>query len=169
MDKFITVSLLVLSLSAGWSEVIAQDLSTRYGLGAGAIINPSNSEVSEDDLGLDVRVRISQPVSGALSLAADLGTFVFTNAEQTEFVLNPQVMVIATLGGDRRFPYLLAGVGAVLPAEQDRDSQLEVHAGYGWAWPFGARMSAFVEVNPLIAFRREGVAIMVPVRGGFIF
>ena len=133
------------------------------------VINPSNPEVSEDDLGFDVRFRISQPLTGAVSLAADLGTFIFNYADKTEYVLNPQVMFVATLGGDRRFPYLLAGIGAILPAEQEKESQLEVHAGYGWAWPFGSRMSAFVEINPLVAFRREGIAVMVPVRGGLIF
>lgn len=169
MGKLIAASFLFLILSADGMDTRAQELSTRFGLGVGAVINPSHHEVSEDDLGIDLRVRISQPVTGAFSLAAELGTFIFSHEERTEYVLNPQVLLIATLGGDRRFPYLMAGVGAVLPAEQDKESQLEVHVGYGWAWPFGARMSAFVEINPLVAFREEGIAVMVPVRGGLIF
>ncbi len=169
MDKLVAAFFLLLILCADCTETAAQDASTRFGLGAGVVINPSNREVSDDDLGVDLRGRISLPVSEAVSVAADIGTFIFSHNDRTEFVLNPQVSLIVTLGGTRRFPYFMAGAGAVLPAEQDKESQLEVHVGYGWAWPFGTRMSAFVEIDPLVAFRQEGIAVMVPVRGGFIF
>jgi hypothetical protein len=169
VDKFAVAIFLVLILAIGGLDVAAQNMSTRFGIGAGAVVNPSNSEVSEDDLGIDLRARVSRPISGALSLAAGVGAFIFNVDEQTEYVVNPQVSLIATFGGARRFPYVLAGVGAVLPAEQDRDSQLEVHAGFGWAWPFGSRTSAFAEIDPIVSFRAEGIAIMVPLRGGLIF
>lgn len=169
MAKLSVVVATIATLFYGISGAVAQDLSTRFGVGGGVVINPSDSEVSGDDLGFDLRFRISQPLTGAMSLAVGVGSFVFNDEQKTEFVVNPQVLAIATLGGRSRFPYLTAGIGALLPAEQERDSQLEINAGFGWAWPFGASTSAFVELNPLLAIRSEGIAIMVPLRGGLIF
>ena len=165
MLKLILVALLV-----GCAfPVAAQEMATRFGFGAGAVINPSNADVSTDDLGIDLRGRMSQPLTGSLSFAVGVGAFLFSHENQTEVVINPQAMFIATMDGDKRFPYFVFGGGALLPNEEERDAQLTIHAGYGWAWPFGARTSFFVEANPMVAFREEGIAVMVPVRGGVIF
>ena len=149
-------------------DLTGQDLSTRFGFGGGGVLNPSNSEISKDDLGIDLRGRISQPIGARASIAADVGVFLFNAAEHTEIVLNPQVSLIVTLGGDKRFPYIMVGAGALFPTEQDADGQLTVHAGYGWAWPMG-RVSIFAELDPMIAFREEGVAAVIPIRAGLIF
>jgi hypothetical protein len=169
VGRLIATLILAAAGVAGGTDVAAQDMATRFGFGGGLVVNPSNREVADDDLGYDLRFRVSQPVSAGASLALDVGSFLFNEADQTEFVLNPQAMMIVTFGGEKRFPYVLAGVGAILPAEQDRESQLEIHAGFGWAWPFGSRMSAFVEFNPLVAFRESGIVGMVPARAGLIF
>lgn len=144
-------------------------MATRFGFGAGAVVNPSNPELAGSDVGLDLRFRVSKPLSSSLSLALDVGSFVFSAEDQNEWVVNPQAMVINTFGGTSRFPYVAVGVGAVLPAEQDRDGQFTVHAAFGWAWPFGSRTSFFVELNPSLAFREEGAAALVPLRAGLIF
>ena len=151
------------------NDCSAQDLSTRFGFGAGLVINPSNPSISTDDLGIDLRGRISKPVGARASIAADVSTFLFSADESTEFVLNPQVSVIVTLDGERRFPYLVFGVGALLPTEQGRSGQLTIQGAYGWAWPFGDGTSAFAELNPMIAFKDEGIALLFPLRGGLIF
>lgn len=169
MGRLIAAAVLVFLLGATYADATAQDMDTRFGFGVGGVVNPSNREVSPDDFGFDLRFRVSKPVSASTSLALDVGSFVFTQSEETEFVLNPQAMMIVTFGGENRFPYMLGGLGALLPAEQNRDSQLEVHAGFGWAWPFGSRMSAFAEFNPLLAFREDGMVGMVAARGGIIF
>ena len=169
MDRLIPATVLLLVSFGGAHQSWGQDLSTRFGFGAGAVVNPSNREITDDDLGLDLRFRISQPLNGRVSLTAGVGVFVFSSGESREYVLNPQVSLIVTLRGEKRFPYLMAGVGGLFPDDQNRDGQLTVHAGYGWAWPFGTRASFFAELNPMVAFREEGVALMVPVRGGLIF
>lgn len=165
MLKFVLVVALV-SLA---SDACSQDLSTRFGFGAGAVVNPSNPDVSPDDLGIDLRARMSQPLTRALSFAIGVGVFLFNDQNQSEVVLNPQVMLITTMEGVKRFPYIVVGGGALLPNEDGREAQITLHAAYGWAWPFGSRTSFFVEVNPIVAFRSEGIAVMVPARGGLIF
>lgn len=169
MGRLTAAAVLVIFSALDTVEVSGQEMETRFGFGAGMVLNPSNREVSGDDLGYDFRFRVSQPMTRSLSFAIGVGSFVFDNGQKTEFVVNPQVLLIATLPGNRRFPYLMAGVGAVLPAEQERQSQIEVHSGFGWAWPFGVRMSAFVETNPGLAIRDEGFAAIIPLRAGLIF
>jgi hypothetical protein len=170
VDRLSITVLVVIAGLISVADCAGQPMATRFGFGVGAVVNPSNPDVSDDDLGIDFRARLSQPISERVSFAVGLGTFMFSDAQQeAEFVLNPQVMLIATLDGVRRFPYIVAGVGAVLPVDQDRTGQLAIHAAYGWAWPFGSRASVFAEINPMLAFAKEKVALMVPVRLGLIF
>jgi len=73
--------LIMLAWLGGRSDLPAQSMSTRFGFGAGAVVNPSNPEISSDDLGIDLRARISQPLTEGLSFA--LGVDPFCSAEST--------------------------------------------------------------------------------------
>ena len=52
--RLVTSLLLVFLISVGIAR--GQDMATRFGLGGGGVVNPSNRAMSEDDLGIDPAV-----------------------------------------------------------------------------------------------------------------
>ncbi len=162
---------LVAILAAGLCEsAIAQNNTMRFGIGTGLVLNPSNDSIADDEVGLAVLIRLSKPVNADVSLAAGVGlfAFAFNGTEHADYVVNPQVSLVVTLGGEKRFPYLLAGVGGLFPTDSAENAQFAIHIGYGWIWPMKSA-SAFFEINPSLAFQANSTTIILPLRIGLIF
>lgn len=162
----------------GWVVLIAlaaeglhgQDLRPRFGLGVGLVANPTDDGLSDDDIGLAVKGRVSKPLNADASLAGSIGfySFTFNGTETADYALNPELSLIVTLDGSSRYPYLLVGAGGLFPTDGDKNSRFGVHAGYGLVWPLTS-VSVFFEVTPTIAFQESSTTFIVPVAVGMIF
>ncbi len=147
--------------------VQAQNVETRFGLGAGGLLS------TENGLGLSAHGRLSAPISADLSLALDLGVtgFILGGTDDAVTVFMPQVSAIINLPMRAgRLSYILAGVGAHVPlANPDRtESGPTLHFGYGRVRAL-QQNSIYWEVDPALLVGPDNVDLLIPVRVGIIF
>lgn len=168
-ERLILCAMLILA-SGAVTEILAQETNTKFGLGAGLVMNPMDDDLANDEVGLAVRGRIAKPLNSDVSLAASVGfyAFAFNGTDNADYILNPELSLVVTLDGYSRFPYLLVGAGGLFPTDGDKTSRFAAHAGYGLAWPLTS-VSVFLEATPTVAFQDEGTTFLIPVTIGMIF
>lgn len=166
----LTLCAMLIGIAGAAFNSQAQDLNPRFGLGVGLVANPTDDGLSDDDVGLAFRGRVSKPLNSDVSLAGTIGfyAFAFNGTETADYILNPEASLIVTLNGATRFPYLLVGAGGLFPTDGDEGARFALHAGYGLAWPLTS-VSAFAEVTPTMAFHRSGTTFVIPFAIGVIF
>ncbi len=149
-----------------------QDLSPRFGFGPEFLVNANDDDLSDRNAALGLRVRASMPINADVSAAADLGllAFVMRGNRSADYQVNPQLSAIITLPGRSWAPYILGGIGMMVPIAGDvaSKSAVTVHGGYGWARLL-LETSVFAEINPALVIREESVRFVLPFRAGVIF
>jgi len=169
--KSILLSLLLAALFVP-SEVKAQALSTRVGLSTELIMNPFIDELTDRTAGIGIRGRVGFGFNDDLSLGVGLGvvSFIFDGTSNAEHIINPQLSLIVSLPGTRRFPYIFGGVGSIFRTGGDLSSRtfLNLHVGYGLAFPL-SESTFFFEIDPQLIVMSESSNLLIPLRVGVIF
>ncbi|MBE2187509.1 MAG: hypothetical protein IAE99_12120 [Rhodothermales bacterium] len=166
------LSLLAVALAA--PAATAQTSLPRFGVAfQGMLAVP-------DGLGVGARVRAASALNADISLALGLGVtaFIAGSGDRADYAFEPQVSAIINVGEGRfRDPvgqasnaYVIAGIGAYLPAGSEKSSGgATLHGGVGFVQPLNTT-SLFYEFNPALVVRgKNDVGFLFPVRVGLIF
>ena len=171
MKRRLRLLVLAALLLAGWMllpvhQAAAQELRPRFGLGFNTTL-----ATTEGVLGLGVRGRVSAPVNPDLSFAVDLGFtgFVLRGRDDATYVFDPQVSAIVTLDAQgNRSPYILGGIGAYVPFDDDDEGGPTLHGGFGWVQSLQST-TLFYEIDPALIIGQSSVNLILPFRIGVIF
>jgi len=152
-------------LVADWS---AAQSRTSIGLGFNTVLS------TKQGLGVGFRFRGARALNEDLSIAAGVGLtgFVLGGQDDASYLIDPQLSLIVTLGGDQpgRATYALGGFGIHYPtgSENEEARGPMLHAGMGWVRGlYSTRL--FYELDPALIIGERKVQVAFPFRIGVIF
>lgn len=141
---------------------------TSIGVGFNTVLSTAQG------LGLGFRFRGARALNDDVSIAAGMGLtgFVLGGRDDADYLFDPQVSLIVTLGGPvpDRATYVLGGFGAYVPVGGDHQDRTgpTIHAGMGWVRGLYATR-LFYELDPAIVIGESRVDLIFPFRLGVIF
>ena len=163
------ILVLAVVTTAAAADAQSGSVAPRYGAGFDIATAVLSQDVIPDAPSIGIRGRVALPVNADLSVAGSLGigAHLFGGADDTRYVLNPQVSVIVMLPSDRSARYILGGFGGFLPLSGGGGGP-SIHLGYGLAIPL-TDTSLYVEVDPSLVIGETRAVPVLSLRTGVIF